>query len=354
MPIGIGIQGGLLRHEALESVSSDKALESLQQIRTHLSQPGRDSGVLTLHNRTSTGTEMTLERKSSFQLLFQKDDRLDDTVHAMKTLLKQAGKDDALLELENYLSSQGGKQNRIESSKMFEILNRHMPPMEKGSSMESLYKLAKIETVKELGSGSFGRAYLVSIDGKPSVLKELGEPQSLTLERSTRPNEAMGSYLTSKNHPRYLENKVNIAQPTSYMISVKKEGKREYQMVDPHTMRSLVKEAKRTGSGVRCHGIVMPKAEGKEMLELVHEGTLTKQEKKQFVQGTLNDEIRYTKPGEWRDALLALRNDINDPNTLSGFAMRCFEMAGQPAEKWKDREWAQEQYSNLLEHPGVK
>jgi len=120
MPIGIGVQGGSLRHQTLESISSNEAFESLQQIRSHLSHPGRDSGVLTLHNRTSTDTEMTLERKSSFQLLFQKDDRLDDTVHAMKTLLKQAGKDEAVAELEEYLKSQDGKKNRIESSKMSE------------------------------------------------------------------------------------------------------------------------------------------------------------------------------------------------------------------------------------------
>ena len=130
MPIGIGVEGGVNRTEALRNirnVDSEKALGTLEQIRTQLSQPGRDSGVLTLHNRTNTGTEMTLERKSGFQLLFGKEERLDDTVHAMKALLKQAGKDEAVVELEQYLSSQGGKQNRIESSKMLEILDRHLP-----------------------------------------------------------------------------------------------------------------------------------------------------------------------------------------------------------------------------------
>src|SRR3954451_3997229 len=108
MPLGIGVNAGLLRHQVLEGGDSKEALQSLQNIRTHLSQPGRDSGVLTLFNRTSTETEMTLERKSSFQLLFGKKDRLDDTVHALRTMLTRAGKDEALTELDNYLEGQGG------------------------------------------------------------------------------------------------------------------------------------------------------------------------------------------------------------------------------------------------------
>ena len=478
MPIGIGVNGGLLRQTALENVSSDKALGSLQQIRSHLSQPGRDSGVLTLFNRSSTDTEMTLERKSGLQLLFQKDDRLDDTVQAMKTLLKQAGKDDALVELDNYLSEQGGRQNRIESGKMFEILNHHLPPLEKGSSMENLRTLAKIETVKELGSGAFGSAYLARIDGKECVVKEFAEPQLLSLTRTARPNEAMGSYLTSKKeaYSNYMTDKVNISQPTLYMVSQETEGKREYQMVTPHQMRTLVKEARQSGTEVVCHGLAMPKARGQEVGKLIEDGTLTQSEKKQVIGSTLvsikglnergfvhrdikpvntffdktsetstlidtgflfkssknqdknpgtesiqghsagsplfmhpralRDEshgtetdlyalgvmammvdhreafsllrqnlgmgdlengfsrdmlskrldlmIKETDEPKAKAALEAFRRDLDDPKTLSGFAMDCFEMTALPAELWKERDFAQQTYSSLLRHPGLQ
>ena len=161
MPIGIGVNGGLLRQQVLERVSSDKALDSLQQVRTHLSQPGRDSGVLTLFNRTSTRTEMTLERKSGFQLLFHKEDRLDDTVHALKALLKQAGKDEAVAELENYLESQGGNHNRIESRKMLEILNCHLP--REAPSLEGLVEMDRIGMSRASGS----RSRIVTCRRKP-------------------------------------------------------------------------------------------------------------------------------------------------------------------------------------------
>ena len=54
-----------------------------------------------------------------------------------------------------------------------------------------------------------------------------------------------------------------------------------------------------------------------------------------------------------RDALIALRKDIDDSDTLSGFAMECVRMAGKSPELWKDREWAQERYAELLTHAGL-
>jgi serine/threonine protein kinase len=464
MPIGIGINGGLLREQVLERVGSQKALDSLQQVRTHLSQPGRDSGVLTLFNRTSTDTEMTLERKSGFQLLFQKEDRLDDTVHALKTMLEKAGKHEAVVELEEYLSSQGGKQNRIESRKMLDILNRHLPT--EAPSLEGLYETAKIEKGKDLGRGAYGTTFLVKFGRKEQVLKEFDKPQSLTLERSSKSNEAMGSYLTSKKQPNYLTDKVNISQPTSYLISVTKDGREQYRMVTPHEMRRLVKDAKRTDSEVLCHGIIMPKAQGKEVGKLIKEG-LSETEKKQVVRSTLQSikglnergfvhrdikpenslfdretrtttlidtgtlfkshkdpekpqfvgsefagTPRYTHPRglrgeehgtetdlhalgvmalevdhpgvfkllgepgrvagvtkEWllrkideeikyspqdRDKLVRLRDDLNNPDTVSGFAMLCIEKAGLSKEDWSNREWSQQTYSELLDHPGLQ
>jgi len=287
MPIGIGVQGGTTRDVALTGIqrlTKDEALDSLQNIRTNLSQPGRDGGVLTLHNRTKDGSEMTLERKSGTGLWFQ-DERLDDTVVALRTLLARAGKAGAVQELEDYLTSQDGKQNRIESRKMLEILNTHLPPC---SSTKEVLTQARMGVVGELGSGSFGTAsLLLTEDGDIGVYKEFKTPQPLSLERGPRPNEAMGSYLTSRKHPNYLRDTVNVAQPTFYMISVETNGNREYRTITPHAMRRLVKEAMKTGSEVLCHGLIMPKAGGKEVGKLISEGKLAPSEKRQCIRGML-------------------------------------------------------------------
>jgi serine/threonine protein kinase len=474
MPIGIGVQGGSTSEVARRNISrltDQQAFDRLQKIKTHLSQPGRDSGVLTLFNRTNE-SEMTLERKSDFQLLFRTTERLDDTVHAVKEMLKKAGLDEAVVDLDRYLSSrEEGKQNRIESSKMSEILNRHLPAPGQGSSLERLYKLQDIKKVQELGSGGFGSAYLVDVSGEESVLKEFKEPETLSLKRTSRPNEAMGSYLTSKKHPNYLVNKVNISQPTSYLISVMDRGERLYQIVHPHRMRSLVKKGEQTGAEIRCYGLVMAKAKGTEGAKLISERTLTQPEEKiQYIRSTLESikglnergfvhrdikpansyfdeqsgnttlidtgslyktskkdsdtdyihrhrfgtpafmhpraahgldhgtetdlyalgvmalqvdhpdafkrllpqivkqnfnsdgithdwlsrqlgrEIERAKSPDLRDKLTALRRDIGEPTTLSGFAMQCFTMAGIDAKVWKDRAKAQQAYSQLLDH----
>ena len=74
----------------------------------------------------------------------------------------------------------------------------------------------------------------------------------------------------------------------------------------------------------------------------------------------LNRGIERTTSPKMKDKLIALRDalerlgkDIANPNSLSGFALKCIEMAEQPAERWKDRNWAQQQYSELLKHPGL-
>jgi hypothetical protein len=475
MPITIGVQGGATLEVArakVRGIASEKALESLQQIKTHLSQPGRDSGVLTLFNRTKTepGSQMTLERKGWYQLfprLFHKDkERLDDTRDALRTMLGNAGLHDALAELDDYLLNQGGHRNQIESGKMVEILDRYLP-LHTGSTFEDLLTNAKVKRVQELGSGSYGKAFLVKVDGKECVLKRFKQSQLLSLTRSGsgRSNEAIGSYLTSKNYPDYLLRKVNIAQPTFYMVTVPKGNTREYQMVNPRAMRSLVRR-----SNAKCHGLVMPKAKGREVGKLIEQETLTHSEKKQFVKSTLQSikglnergfvhrdikpensyfdretgkttlidtgslfksskdqvkhpgteylrsgfgtplyvhpravrsenhgtetdlysfglmalevdhpkafnllgpeianqnrttpdgvtidwlqrrldlEINRAQPGQVKNDLVALREDMDNPGKLSGFAMHCITMAGLPAEKWKDRDNAQQVYSQL-------
>ena len=57
---------------------------------------------------------------------------------------------------------------------------------------------------------------------------------------------------------------------------------------------------------------------------------------------------------EDRKDLEALRKELGDPDKLSGFAMQCFEKTRESPERWNDREWSQQTYSELLEHPGLK
>jgi serine/threonine protein kinase len=323
MPISIGVQGGPRALGNIEDVSQEKALEALQQIHAHLSEPGRDSGTLTLFNRTKAGSEMTLARKSGFQLLFS-DKRLTDTVTAMKGLLAKAGKHDAIAKLDAYLK--GG--NRIEAGKMREILQEALqPPGDKGGDkgvsgrnpeapddrlappevrkpeepgidpakelqakdramLDDFYKARGIDKGKRAGGGAFGGVFLASLDGRECAFKELDKPEVMTLTRSNIPfkqNELIASFLTSKKHPELLE-QMNITQPTHYLVSVEKGGKWECQLMEPREARALVK----SGVTVRCHGLVMPKADGEDMGA---GGTkmkpLSDLQRRQFIRGAL-------------------------------------------------------------------
>jgi serine/threonine protein kinase len=136
-----------------------------------------------------------------------------------------------------------------------------------------------------LGRGGFGFVSVAKLNGEECVVKEFEQPQLLSLERTSAPNEAIGSYLAPKDDPSYLSNKVNIAQPSLYLVSVFKEGSQEDKMVDPYTMRSLVQDL---DTKVVCHGLVMPKAKGEEVKSLLSTGKLTDpSEKKQVIKSRL-------------------------------------------------------------------
>ena len=64
------------------------------------------------------------------------------------------------------------------------------------------------------------------------------------------------------------------------------------------------------------------------------------------------------KKTSWRSAerknLQNFKKAINDPATLSGFAMRCLDYANRPAEQWAIRGTAQQWYAELLDDPALK
>jgi hypothetical protein len=148
-----------------------------------------------------------------------------------------------------------------------------------------------IENVKKLGGGGGGTAYSATIDGKECVLKMtvMGEDQIvMSLKRTGNLDESMSVYLTSEKpeHRDYLSQTVNITQPTLYLISVVKDGERKDKVVDPQELRNHLKEP---GSTIVCHGLIMPKAEGKEVQKLITDGELTRpSEKKQFIKSMLD------------------------------------------------------------------
>ena len=73
---------------------------------------------------------------------------------------------------------------------------------------------------------------------------------------------------------------------------------------------------------------------------------------KEWLLRKIDEEIKYSPQN--KDKLVALRDDLNDPDTISGFAMLCIDKAGLPKEDWSNRDWAQRTYSELLDHPGLR
>ena len=167
MPIQLTAQGGDFRAN-VQALDAAQARQSLQKIQAHLSQPGKGTGTLTLFNRTKEGADLTLERKSGFQLL-GRGARLKDTSDVLKTLLDRAGLPEARAELERH----AGTRHRVGADKMLAILNRHLVDYSQlsGSSLEHLLAQAGLQRGARLGAGSFGQIFKVRGGAEPMVLK---------------------------------------------------------------------------------------------------------------------------------------------------------------------------------------
>ena len=133
MPIGIQTTGGNDWKAKLGSTEQGQALKTLRDIQSHLSLPGKAKGVLTLVNRSHDDRELTLKRKSGLQLLGRgrNNERLNDTTHAIRTLLKNAGLDGAEEDLNNYLYRRESRnENRISARALLNLLNKCLPQPE--------------------------------------------------------------------------------------------------------------------------------------------------------------------------------------------------------------------------------
>lgn len=128
MAIGIRSIGGDAWRANLPA-SKEEAQQALAQIQTHLSRPGKASGVLTLVNRTKADGELSLTRKNAFQLWGRGggNQRLNDTTFAIGTLLRNAGLTQAEQELNQYLSQDPKRHgNRVSAREMLALLNAHL------------------------------------------------------------------------------------------------------------------------------------------------------------------------------------------------------------------------------------
>ena len=97
----------------LENISDKDARASIDRLYDRLSPDSR--GVLTLHNRSQDGRNLTLLRKSSFQLnRFVSRDRASDASHAIQTLLQKAGLKAEAQRLQDYLGKETAERRRKE------------------------------------------------------------------------------------------------------------------------------------------------------------------------------------------------------------------------------------------------
>ena len=330
MPIQLTAQGGDFRAN-VQALDAAQARQSLQKIQAHLSQPGKGTGTLTLFNRTKEGADLTLERKSGFQLL-GRGARLKDTSDVLKTLLDRAGLPEARAELERH----AGTRHRVGADKMLAILNRHLasggreaaaehrpgpgiaaergarlpgPPSAEtvasksrpvcAPSLEGLLTKAGVERGAVLGAGQYGEVRKVKVAGEQLVLKtyhpdlaiKRGEPMILSNSRRRVGNEAIAAYLTSKaNHQDY---QVNVAQPRYFIV--KPVSGDEHRMVNPLELRALLKETREVTW--ECVGLLMPEAKGGEVEELLAKGQLTQQNQRQIIKGTLEAVMKLNERG---------------------------------------------------------
>ena len=207
----------------LQTVSEVQAKTSLARLRDRLNQAGHDTGVLTLHHRTNTSRDLSLLRKSNFQMKwFVSRQRSRDAVESLVTLFSKAGLLKPATELQIYLNKHGaGRRAEITAATLKALLNEHLSDFSAGDPAapqanvdshqpipsdlveqagrevlemlnqpeegriglnqpikQRLIAHSKIATSlgmklnKKLGEGSFGAAYLVkNADGQEKVLK---------------------------------------------------------------------------------------------------------------------------------------------------------------------------------------
>ena len=158
------------------------------------------------------------------------------------------------------------------------------------NSLDELLAKEGVVQGRLLGSGAFGSAHEILLNGTPCVLKTFKKDhgQKLSLDRGARPNEAIAAYLTSKKDPAFAL-QVNVAQPKYFLVSVNQQ----FQKVTPIGLRALIKS---NASGqVLCHGLIMPKAPGEEVHE--QSSTLTPDQRRQLTIGTIQSLKKLNQRG---------------------------------------------------------
>ena len=118
--------------KGLESLDAQSARTLLSQIET---QVAGKSGVLKLMH-TSKDQDMVFERKSWYQAIARRQNKMDQTATALKTLYEKAGMSPvAIKQLDNYLQKH---DNRVGGASLARLLQGHLQPQQSQNLVQRL------------------------------------------------------------------------------------------------------------------------------------------------------------------------------------------------------------------------
>ncbi len=284
----------------LENISDKDARASIDRLYDRLSPDSR--GVLTLHNRSQDGRNLTLLRKSSFQLnWFVSRDRASDASHAIQTLLQKAGLKAEAQRLQDYLGKETAERRRKEIPA--QLLREILEPSMASKRLAALADLEEptgqfnhddvitaigAKPVKTLGQGAFGKAIEVTMPDQSQMVLKLYQssekdaagkvvghkPKAIQASLDWRLgfNEARQTYLSSrKGRDTTL---VNLAKTEGYVVSYNDGSGARSETLSPIELRDLLKRARKgdtyaeSNFDVKILGTLMPKAPGEELTGL--------------------------------------------------------------------------------------
>jgi hypothetical protein len=125
MPINVIARGGSGHMQNIRSLDANQATDILRRVKERVDLPNKSSGVFVLVNRSKTGVEVELKRKSGWQLWGRgsANTRLNQTREFWDTVLRRAGLPDAANRLTEHLNSKPkGHANRVDVAFIKDLL----------------------------------------------------------------------------------------------------------------------------------------------------------------------------------------------------------------------------------------
>jgi len=279
----LGIKGGEIKgQEALARINDMKdgdAQRVLQELKTQISHPdGRSkSGRLKLLNSRHGNREMKFSRSGWFR---SRGSTLRRTGEALSGILKQAGLSEAELNgFKSYLRQRSKWwESGVQKSVLLNYINLTLQPRDKAIEAAGI----RFADNGLLGSGGFGSARKVIINGKPAVYKCLAKMQPVSIQmlknergrnefKMHRKGEGTASLLEKDGVTRRgLE---NIVRPSGYLIRIcRPNAPDEYRMqkADKSFRQFVIEQTKKERDAkILIAGVVMPEARGKELKSML-------------------------------------------------------------------------------------